>query len=170
MSRAFWPAWLGSSLMAACAGGPPAPTDADLAQAKSRAALGAAVFDRACASCHGPRGEGLVSAPPVIGATALPRYPREQAGVQLYQNPQEMQHQAQLRVPGTASRQKFVTAGDLHQYLTQHMAEVKSPSPDPLREDDYWSVITFLLIANGSSVPEGDISAANAGSVLIRPE
>jgi len=31
-------------------------------------------------------------------------------------------------------------------------------------------VITFVLIANGSTVPEGDISAANASSVLIRQE
>jgi hypothetical protein len=106
----------------------------------------------------------------VIGATALPRYPREQAGVQLYQNPQEMQHQAQLRVPGAASRQTFVTAADLHEYLTQHMTVVKSPGAEPLREEDYWAVITFVLIANGSSVPEGDISVANAGSVLIRAE
>jgi len=169
-SWAIWPALLGLKLTAACGGGQPAPTDADLAQAKSRASLGASVFEQKCASCHGPRGEGLVSAPPVIGATALPRYPREQAGVQLYQNPQEMQHQAQLRVPGAASRPTFVSAADLHAYLTQHMTELKGPSDEPLRDEDSWAVITFVLIANGSTVPEGDISAANASSVLIRPD
>ena len=158
------------SVVTACAGSSPAPTHVDLAQAKSRATLGASVYDRACANCHGPSGEGLAGAPPVIGATALPRYPRDQSSLQLYQNPQEMQHQAQLRVPGAASRQKFIAASDIDAYLRQHMAELKTPTSESLRDEDYWEVLTFVLIANGSNVPEGGVSVTNASSVLIRPE
>jgi mono/diheme cytochrome c family protein len=169
-SLPLWSALLAVNVVAACAGSAPAPTHVDLAQAKSRAVLGTSVYDRACANCHGPNAEGLAGAPPLVGATALPRYPRDQSTLQLYQNPQEMQHQAQLRVPGTASRQKFIAASDIDAYLRQHMAEQKTPTSESLRDEDYWAVITFVLIANGSAVPEGGISATNASSVLIRAE
>lgn len=155
--------WLG-----ACAATPLGASDAQLAMAKSRAAQGGAVFDRACASCHGPRGEGLASAPPILGATALPRYPRDQAGVQLYQDPQQIQRQAQLRVPGAPSRIELVTALDVHDYLKVHMSMVRKPANvGELTDEELWSVVNFLLIAQGSDVPEAGISPANAASVLI---
>lgn len=158
--------WLG-----ACAVTQPGPSDAHLAQARSRAAQGGAVFDRACASCHGPRGEGLAGAPPILGATALPRYPRDQAGVQLYQDPQQIQRQAQLRVPGAPSRIELVTALDVHDYLKVHMSLVRKPaSVGELTDEEIWSIVNFLLIAQGSEVPEPGISPANAATVRIRAE
>ena len=162
---------------AGCAFTPAGARDADLAQAKSRAAQGASLFDATCASCHGPRGEGLAGAPPIIGLTGLPRYPRDQAGVQLYQDPNQVQRQNQDRVPGKASRPEFVTALDLYDYLRQHANGMKRPTVAPqltetgaraLTEEECWALVSFMLIAHGSNVPEQEISAANARDVLIR--
>lgn len=163
----LWPL-LALSWLGACAATPPGASDAHLAQAKSRAAQGGAVFDRACAGCHGPRGEGLAGAPPILGATALPRYPRDQAGVQLYQDPQQIQRQAQLRVPGAPSRIELVTALDVYDYLKVHTSMVNKPADvGELTDEELWGVVNFLLIAQGSDVPESGISPANAASVLI---
>jgi cytochrome c len=161
-------ALLALSWLGACAATPPGASDAHLAQARSRTAQGGAIFDRACASCHGPRGEGLAGAPPILGATALPRYPRDQGGVQLYQDPQQIQRQAQLRLPGAPSRMELVTARDVYDYLKLHMSTVRKPtSVGELTDEELWSVVNFALIARGSDVPASGISPANAASVLI---
>jgi hypothetical protein len=142
-----------------------------LAQAKSRASEGAALYDRVCAKCHGPRGEGLASAPPIVGVTGLPRYPRDQSGVQLYQDPQQIQRQAQLRVPGVASRPEFVTAKDVFRHLERHRSEVIKPDTGiDVSDAELWAILTFVLIAHGSQVPEAGITAENAESVAIRNE
>lgn len=150
---------------------PPGATDANLTQAKSRTNEGAALYERACAKCHGPRGEGLAGAPPIVGVTGLPRYPRDQSGVQLYQDPQQIQRQAQLRVPGAASRPEFVNANDVFLYLQRHRGEVIKPDTGiDVSDRELWSALTFLLIAHGTPVPAEGISPSNAGSVLIRNE
>jgi cytochrome c5 len=160
------------ALALACgASTPPGASDANLAQAKSRANEGAALYDRTCAKCHGPRGEGLAGAPPIVGATALPRYPRDQSGVQLYQDPQQIQRQAQLRVPGVASRPEFVTANDVFHYLQRHRTEVIKPDTGiDVSDNELWAVLTFVLIAQGSAVPEAGLSPENAASVPLRSE
>ena len=165
------------ALAAGCAVTAPGASDANLALAKSRAARGGALFDTACSSCHGPRGEGLSGAPAVIGVTGLSRYPRDQVGMQLYQDPNQVQRQNQDRVPGLATRAEFVTARDLYDYVWQHAPKVKQVntarqakegSAAPLTEEDCWALVNFMLVAHGSSVPEQEISAANARDVLIR--
>ncbi|HTV24180.1 MAG TPA: cytochrome c [Polyangiaceae bacterium] len=159
------------ALALACASTPPGASDPDLAQAKSRASDGAALYGRTCAGCHGPRGEGLAGAPPIVGVTGMPRYPRDQSGVQLYQDPQQIQRQAQLRVPGVASRPEFVTAQDVFQYLQRHRTEVIKPDTGvDVGDPDLWAILTFVLIAHGSQVPEAGVSPENAGSVMIRSE
>jgi hypothetical protein len=159
------------ALATGCAATPPGASDASLAQAQSRAATGADLYQRACADCHGPRGEGLAGAPPIIGATALPRYPRDQSGIQLYQDPEQIQRQAQLRVPGAASRQELVSARDLQQYLKLHVSELNQPALiTSLTDADLWAIVEFVLIAQGSDVPAAGISPDNAASVLIRGE
>jgi hypothetical protein len=172
------PLWqvLAACLALGCAVSAAGASDANLAQAKSRASQGASLFDAACASCHGPRGEGLAGAPPIIGVTGLPRYPRDQSSVQVYQDPNQMQRQNQNRVPGVASRSEFVTALDLYNYLRQHengMAPAAAPrlgeaAAPPLTEEQCWALVNFILIAHGSNVPAEEISAANARDVLIR--
>src|SRR5262245_4306804 len=111
---------LALALGGGCAVSQAGATDANLAQAKSRAAQGPSLFDAACASCHGPRGEGLAGAPPILGVTGLPRYPRDQAGMQVYQDPNLLQRENERRVPGVASRPEFVTALDLFNYVQHH--------------------------------------------------
>jgi hypothetical protein len=161
------PATLALPFLFSCAVTPPGASDAHLAQAKSRAARGAALFDTSCAGCHGPRGEGLAGAPPILGATDLPRYPRDQGGLQLYQDPNQVQRQNQDRVPGVASRVEFVSAQDVQGYLKEHLGLVKAGASN-LSEEDSWELINFLLIAHGSNVPNEEISAANAHDVAIR--
>lgn len=160
------------ALSLACTSTPPGASDASLAQAQTRASAGEAQYQHVCASCHGPRGEGLAGAPAVIGATGLPRYPRDTVGAQLYQqDPEQMQRQAQLRVPGAASRQEFVTAADLHAYLKQHLTIVKLPADtQSVKDDDVWAIVTFVLIAHGSNVPDVGVSPENASAVPIRAE
>lgn len=146
-------------------------SDAALEQAKSRAAQGSARFEQACAGCHGPRGEGLAGAPTIIGPNALPRYPRDQSGVQLFQDPNQVQRQNQQRVPGMASRIEFVTARDLHDYIAGHMPKVRRPDGSTdLSDNDVWAVVNFMLIAHGSEVPAGEISPENASDVPIRAQ
>ena len=160
-----------SAVLVSCSGGSPRASDADVAQAKSRASQGASVFEQSCSGCHGPQGEGLAGAPPIIGATALPRYPRDQSGIQLYQDPEQLQRQAQLRVPGTPSRAEFVSALDLHTYLKLHMTTVTRPAGAvELSDSDLWAVVNFMLIAHGSDVPAAQISPDNASTVPIRPQ
>src|SRR4029079_1723646 len=151
-----------------CAVSQAGASDADLAQAKSRATQGASLFDAACASCHGPRGEGLAGAPPIIGVTGLPRFPRDQAGMQVYQDPNLLQRQNERRVPGVASRPEFVTALDLFNYVQQHTTGFKRPAAlpaqpgetngPPLSEEERWAIVNFMLIAHGSNVPAEEIS------------
>jgi hypothetical protein len=38
----------------------------------------------------------------------------------------------------------------------------------PLSEEEYWAIVSFMLIAHGSNVPPEEISVANAHDVLIR--
>jgi hypothetical protein len=160
------------ALALACgASTPPGASDANFAQAKSRANEGAALYDRVCAKCHGPRGEGLAGAPPIVGVTGLPRYPRDQSGVQLYQDPQQIQRQAQLRVPGAASRPEFVTADDVFQYLQRHRSDVIKPDTGlDVSDQELWAILSFVLVAHGSQVPDTGVSPANASSVLLRQE
>src|SRR6185295_13270062 len=147
----------------------PGASDANLVLAKSRAAQGASLFDASCTSCHGPRGEGLAGAPPILGVTGLPRYPRDQSGVQVYRDPNQVQRQNENRVPGVASRPEFVTALDLYNYLRQHANGLERPAlslqpaatgAPPLTEEECWAIVNFMLIAHGSNVPAEEISAA----------
>src|SRR5689334_15892603 len=50
---------------------------ADANYGKAARLPGADIYGRACASCHGQRGEGLAQAPAVMGAGALPLYERD---------------------------------------------------------------------------------------------
>jgi mono/diheme cytochrome c family protein len=159
------------SLLSACSVNQAGASDADLAEANSRASQGAAVFERSCAGCHGPKGEGLAGAPAVIGINALPRYPRDQTGVQIYQDAAQRQRQNQQRVPGAASRIEFVSAKDLHDYIAVHVPNVRRPDGSTdVNDGEIWALVSFMLIAHGSEVPAGEISPANAADVLIRAQ
>src|SRR5450432_4878478 len=63
--------------LSACSVTPLGATDTGIAQARAKSPPGADLFDRQCASCHGRRGEGLTTAPAIMGSSALPKYPRD---------------------------------------------------------------------------------------------
>ena len=149
----------------ACASRPLGATDANLARAKSEASTGAMLFDANCAVCHGPRGEGRGGYPPLMGEGALPLQPAQISA----NNPGTPGHQQARGVtrPGWPGedRPNFASALDLHDYLTTHMPRGKRL---PLQDPEYWSVVQFLLLANGRDVPPEGLSAANAAQTAIR--
>lgn len=165
---------LGSSIAAlglvlgACSTTPLGASEPNLANAQQKAGPGAELFGRECGSCHGKRGEGLANAPAIIGSGALPVYPRDQS---LSTNPAlsnaaAQQQQDASRPPGAPSRDPFRTAQDLFAYTSTKMPLPKSRAGS-LKPEEYWAIINFMLLAHGSSVPDGGVTADNAASVQI---
>jgi len=130
---------------------------------------GADVFGRACASCHGQRGEGLSQAPALMGSGALPLYKRDPATTSspAFQDIAERQRQQSLP-PGADTRGAFKTAADLFKYVSREMPLPKSKAGS-LSEGEYWAVVNFILVGHGSAVPAGGVTAANAATVEIKP-
>ncbi len=157
--------------LAACSATPLGASEPNMANAQKKAGPGGDLYQKECAACHGKRGEGLTNAPGVIGAGALPTYPRDQS---LSTNPalsNNAQQQAQdsSRPPGAPSRDPFRTAQDLYNYVSTKMPLPKSRAGS-LKPEEYWAVTNFMLVAHGSAVPDGGITAANAASVEIAPK
>lgn len=158
-------------LVAACAGSAPSANasllDANLAKAKKMTPPGAEVFERQCAACHGKRGEGLSSAPAVIGPGALPTYKRDP---NTSSNP-AMQGQTQYRTNegvGADKRGAFVTAKDLYDYTSTEMPLPQSKKGS-LKPEEYWAVVNYILVAHGAQVPEGGVNEQNAANVKVQP-
>jgi mono/diheme cytochrome c family protein len=141
-------------------------TPEELAQARTRAEQGANVFAAECANCHGQRGEGIGSVPAVLGAGALPEYPRSSlaANDPAQSDPQLLQIQAQSRPAGAAWRDPFRTAQDLFTFLTTHMPKGHVGGMKPA---DCWATVSFMLAAQGASLPAAGVGPANATSVAI---
>src|SRR5690349_15082844 len=98
-------------------------TAEDLPPARGQTAAGATVCANECAKCHGQRGEGLASAPAILGPGALPEFPRNNGGggdPTLY-DPQLIQIQAQTRPAGAPSRDPFRNGLDLYNYTSRHL-------------------------------------------------
>jgi cytochrome c len=168
---------LGGSLTAfafaltACSATPLGASEPNLANAQKKAGPGGDLYEKECAACHGKKGEGLTSAPGVIGAGALPTYPRDQS---LSSNPAlsnnaQQQQQDSSRPPGAPSRDPFRNAQDLFTYVSTKMPLPKSRA-GTLKPEEYWAIVNFMLLAHGSAVPEGGLNASNAASVEIAPK
>ena len=164
-SRTVFTIALAAALLA-CAATPPGATDANLAKAKNQASRAAELFARECASCHGERGEGRARAPAIIGAGALPLYPRDSASSPAFTDPAQLQIQAQSRPPGVLSRDPFRTAQDLYNYVSTHMPLPKERIGS-LKPEEYWAIIDFVLTAHGTEVPPGGVTPSNAAGVSI---
>lgn len=154
--------------VAACSATPLGANEPNLANARQKASQGEELYQRECAACHGKRGEGLTSAPAVIGAGALATYPRDQS---LSTNPAlnnsvQAQTQDSSRPPGAPSRDPFRNAQDLYGYISTKMPLPKSRAGS-LKPDQYWAITNFMLLAHGSNVPEGGVNEGNAASVPI---
>ena len=152
--------WLG------CASTKSGATADDIARAHDQAAQGASVFTNECASCHGGRGEGLASAPSILGPGALPEYPHDTGGVgdPTITDPQLIQIQAQTRPAGAAWRDPFRNAQDLYTFTTTHLPKSRAAN---LKDGDYWAVVNFMLAVQGVSLPTGGIGPTNAASIAI---
>lgn len=151
----------------ACATAPLGSTDANYA--KAARLPGADIYNRACASCHGQRGEGLAQSPAVMGAGALPLYERDPSTTSnpAFQDIAEQQRKQSLP-PGADTRGAFRTAADLYNYVSREMPLPKTKAGS-LTQQEYWAVVNFLLVGHGSAVPAGGVNEANAASVEVKP-
>jgi mono/diheme cytochrome c family protein len=141
-------------------------TDLDLARARDATSRGAVVFANECASCHGRHGEGLADSPAILGPAALPEYPRDHpaSGVPGVQDPQQMQVELQTRRTSTGPRDPFRTARDIYAFVSTHSR--RSVTGPPKVEQD-WAIVTFLMAAQGESVPDGGLTSDNAVSIPV---
>jgi mono/diheme cytochrome c family protein len=140
-------------------------TPDELARAQAQSAQGAMTFKAECASCHGERGEGLASAPAIMGPGALPEYPRTTgAGDPTLTDPQLLQIQAQTRPQGAAWRDPFRNAQDLFTFMTTHLPKSRAAALTPA---DYWAVVSYLLAAQGATLPPAGLDQASGASVPI---
>lgn len=149
-----------------CASTKVGATPDDLARARSQSAPGATVYANECATCHGGHGEGLASAPAIMGPGALPQYPHDPNGVgdPTITDPQLIQIQQQTRPAGAPWRDPFRNAQDLYTFTTTHLRKSRAAN---LKDADYWAVVSYLLAAQGVSLPAGGIGAASAASIPI---
>jgi len=160
----------GAVALFSCSVAPLGATETGIAQARAKSPPGAEAFDHYCASCHGKRGEGLTTAPPIIGSGALPKYPRDDSSstsnpsYSLNSNIQ----QDSSRVPGQLRRGAFQTAQDVFDYVSTRMPMPKT-SAGTLRPEEYWAIVNYMLIAHGVAVPSDGVSASNAKTVNLQP-
>jgi cytochrome c len=98
------------------------------------------VFANECARCHGQRGEGVGSAPAILGPGAL-----------------------QARPAGAAWRDQFLNAQDLFNFTSTHMPKGNAGK----LPRDYWVLVSFMLAVQGANVPANGPGPANASSILI---
>jgi cytochrome c len=165
-SMVGWPVFLCGLAWLGCASTQTGATADDLVRASGQTSQGAATFTNECAKCHGQRGEGLASAPMILGSGALPEFPRSTGSAtdMTVMDPQLIQIQAQTRPAGAASRDPFRNALDLYSYTAKHMPKARA---DELKESDYWAVVSFMLAAQGATLPPRGIDASNATSIPI---
>lgn len=157
---------IGGLTLFGCASTPRGATVEEIARARSQTDRGANVFTAECASCHGQRGEGLAAAPAILGPGALPEYPRTSttAGDPTITDPQLIQIRAQTRPAGAAWRDPFKNALDLHRFTTLHLPKSRA---EQLKDADYWAVVSFVLAAQGASLPPEGLGPTSAGSIPI---
>ena len=160
---------LGAMVAGACAATATGASDANLARARSLAATGADVYGRECAECHGQRGEGLGSAPAIMGSGALPEFPRDQTatGSPMTTDTEELRIRQLSRPQGAPTRDPFRTAQDVYSYISVNMPMGRSRAGQ-LKPEQYWAVLSYLLLANGVKVPDGGINDGNASSIPVQ--
>jgi polar amino acid transport system substrate-binding protein len=139
-------------LLAACAIGlmlnAAAPARAFTAEQVDK---GREVFRLQCARCHGPDGQGIsniyrgMTAPPLIGPTALPLNPRSY---------QKMRHF------------QFRTVRDVYEFAS---AVMPADQPASLSAEDYWDAIAYLLNANGMAVNGQLLNENVAADMALAP-
>ena len=145
---------LALGLTGACATTQRGATEASLTQARGQSAPGATLFGASCAGCHGPRGEGLGSAPALLGPGALPEFPRTAGGSgdPTLIDPQQLQIEMQSRPAGAPSRDPFRNAQDLFRFIRTQMPK---NHPGSLADGDAWAVVNFISGRSGGQPSSG---------------
>ena len=168
LTRKRWGFVAAVALGAACASTPRGATSANFAKARSGSPNGWASFKQHCAGCHGERGESVTRAPRILGAGALPEYPRERAlnADPASGDPELRRLQAQTRPAGAPWRDPFRTAQDLHGYVSKNMP-LPGDKAGSLSAEEYWAIVNFMLLAHGVQVPPEGVTAQNASSVKL---
>lgn len=159
---------LSAALIAACSATPLGATETGIQTARQKSPDGGAVYERECAGCHGKRGEGLSSAPSIMGAGALPTYARDPSTTGNVAVQAENQQQDNLRPPGQQTRQPFRNAQDLFDFVSHWMPKPQARIGS-LKPEEYWAVVNFILTAHGVQLPQEGVTPANAKSVVINP-
>ena len=128
---------------------------------------GADLFAQNCAGCHGSKGEGSERGPSVIGIGALPVYPsdHDRSTNSAFSDPQTLEDEARARPAGTPSRPPFRTAADVYGYVS---SEMPPDSAGSLSDQEYWSILSFLLAAHGIDLPDRGVNANNAASIELK--
>ncbi len=149
-----------------CSVTPLGATETGVSAAKQKNPVGADIYDRECASCHGKRGEGLSAAPNIMGPGALPVYARDPSTTGSLAVQAESQQQENMRPPGQQTRQPFKTAADLYEFVSHWMPKPQA-RVGSLKADEYWAVVNYILIAHGSVVPPEGVNEQNAKNVAV---
>ena len=152
-----------------CTVTPLGATDDGIAKARAASAPGASEYDEECSSCHGKRGEGLTTAPALMGSGALPTFPRDDSSSSsgAFATSGQVQGGDAARVPGQSKRDPFRTAQDVYDYVSSRMPLPKSKA-GTLKPEEYWAIVNYILVANAITVPAGGVTEANAKSVALR--
>ena len=111
--------------------------------ADAQIAMGKKVYADKCASCHGAKGEGDATDPPVVGKMALPLDPPPKARIR----------KGQLK-----------TAADLAKFVK---AAMPMDSPGSLSDEETNAVVAFDLGLNGIKVDK-KLDAASLPTVNLR--
>ena len=164
-----WVGWIVGALaslpLSGCAVTKLGATEADFARGKDQASQGSILFEQECAHCHGSRGEGLAGASAVLGHGALPEFPRpDPTPGGTMTDPQQIQIITQTRPAGAPWREPFRNAQDLNDFTSLHMPKDRAAV---LKPDDYWAVVSFIVVAQGGQIPAGGINPTNARSIPI---
>ena len=130
----------------------------------SQADLGAQGYWLYCLPCHGDRGQGLT-------LEFRETYPPDE--VNCWQSgchgkrPYEFGFTLPMKIPpliGPNALQKFSNAAVLQSYIFAAMPFWK---PGSLEQDDVWKITAFLLRENGLWNAREELSASNAGQVVV---
>lgn len=157
----------GFLLMGACTVTPLGATDDGIAKARTAQPGGAEEYEHECSSCHGKRGEGLTTAPAVMGVGGLPTFPRDDTSSSSNTFATQQAQGDATRIPGQSKRGSFRSAQDVFDYVSTRMPLPRSRA-GTLKAEEYWAIVNYMLVANGTPVPEGGVTPVNAASVKIR--
>jgi mono/diheme cytochrome c family protein len=122
------------------------PTGAGLPPGSGTAAQGAAVFAKQCASCHGPKGEGLPPIPKLVGP-----------------QPTDFTFGDDPKLTKTIGNY-WPYATTLYDYINRAMPFA---TPGILPPNDVYSVVAYLLAENGIIKPTDVMDASSLPKVKM---